>query len=135
VYDRSKARKRTGPPDDYVAAYRRSDNGLSEQEEEIVSDGKPRPWGRIIEIAVSEVPSGSPYFPLYEEIVLRLERTNGNHALAIPFDSPKTAKTAASALRTLAHQRRGIKFFIVIEAQDSDGAPTLYVRRGPNWTK
>jgi hypothetical protein len=67
---------------------------------------------------------------LYGELLLRLEQTPRQKALEVPFADKKTADSARSALwnRLRRDGRQSAMEFTLRKT-------TLYVRRGPHWSK
>lgn len=57
-------------------------------------------WGEIVEVGREYILpiKGLKWFDLYSDLVLRLERTNRDNALLVPFSNSRIATAAAKAL-------------------------------------
>lgn len=97
-----------------------------------------KPWGNPREIPADAIPqkfSTSPFEELFIDVCLRLEKTNGSSALAYPFDSTESASSASRSLGKIFSRRMGKGSVELVRGVDEEGIPTLFVRRGENWTK
>lgn len=92
-----------------------------------------RPWGEPAEISISEMSvRHSVYAPLQDDIVLRLDKTNDNRALAYPMLDAQAACKARDSIASAFKKRFGPGFAVFSVRK---APPMLYVRRGPNWKK
>ena len=94
-----------------------------------------RPWSDPRDISILEVPTknASPYLVLLNELVLRLERTPKNRALALDFDTEENLRFAFHSLTRLAPSKLGKGHIAFVRGQRLDGTPALFVYHGPNW--
>lgn len=92
-------------------------------------------WGTIqqIEAKMTPPPRGSKWWPLFREILLRLEQTSERHALAIEIFG--SAESAAKSIGMMASKRLGQGAIRLSFEQIEDGRGILYARRGPNYEK
>lgn len=98
------------------------------------SNGNGAPWTiREIEAAWMPPESGGKWWPLFREIMLRLEQTPERFALKIELHEGG-ATGAAKAITRYANDRLG-DGALVTSYDISDGENALYVRRGDNYTK
>ena len=93
-----------------------------------------RPWGQPVEVPLN--PDGYHRYrwvPLAEELALRLERTDANHALEVPIPNPGHLKRAREALWFWFKMHCGKNAVLIHCRIEPDGSGTLLVRRGPKW--
>lgn len=95
------------------------------------------PWGAIKEIPASEMDAMHKgryvWLALWQEILLRLEKTPASKALEIPFNDDKTAQRASQAFYNAAKSHQ--LDVIIRTRKDGNGGRIIYVRRGPTWGK
>lgn len=100
------------------------------------AEPKPAQPMQIREINASEMPTnGVKWWPLFLDLKLRLEQTPASKALAVSFAHGDSISGVKSSLARLFKHQCGENAVIIATGVDRDGAPTLYVRRGPNWGK
>ena len=95
-------------------------------------------WGHIREVHDTQTPikvsRSSAYLPLYNELMLRMERTAEGYSLAVPFATLTQAQTARASLRELARNRgRAGWLKYQVNRVGSDASAMLFVRRGAKW--
>ncbi len=75
---------------------------MSNTFQEIEKSNKPW-WGKAETIAIERIPPArtSGYFPLYQELALRLETTPPHLALRVPIDDPKLLDAAHTSLKKM----------------------------------
>lgn len=88
-------------------------------------------WGRIFEGdgPPTRRKGWSVYDELWDEIILRLERTPKGW-LHIPVENPADVERLRSALDNRAKKTGG-----VVTVRSNREEKTIYVQRGPNWSK
>lgn len=99
-----------------------------------MSANKHQPWLTIKEIEIADIPIRSIWWPLFNELVRRLEQTTPPFALEIHMDSHKSARKAHFALCRLFRRRIGPHAVTLTYSQPPE-EPVLYVQRGPKWGK
>lgn len=94
-------------------------------------------WGQIREIEAIDMPpeKAGKYWPLFKELCLRLEKTNGSNALVIAFATGRQAGSARAAMSRYFADRLGEDAVEMVTGTDFDGTPGLFIKRGPNWGK
>jgi hypothetical protein len=92
-----------------------------------------RPWLKIVEVEAAAMPSPSPWYALFCELKLRLERTTDRHALAVVLAREEDLATAQKSLYHLFGARLGKRSVVIAADVTNDGQPVLFIRRGPNW--
>lgn len=95
----------------------------------------PVRWGKIREIPSEEIPSASVWWPLAQELLLRLEQTPENYALSVQFETADLAHRAAMSLTKIMRARKGAGAVVCLSSIDRDGCPALFVRRGTKWSE
>lgn len=70
---------------------------------------------------------------LFEELLLRLEKTPVHQALMMTFDAEGQASTCSVRLKDAA-KKRGVTEQVEIFRRKLDGAHAVYVRRSPKWS-
>jgi hypothetical protein len=97
------------------------------------SSNGAHPWGAIREVDSAGLHRRAPshqWGELYRDLLLRLEQTPLPRALEVPFRDKKSAANARTALRTWM-SRDGRPGIMSIFSRGT----TLYVCRGPKWSK
>lgn len=92
---------------------------------------------KIKEIKADLMPpsdAAGKWWPLYREIVLRLEQTSERFALEIKLEDGGAA-SARNAISRYANKRLGKGAIDLVYVPDGNGGGTLYARRGPNYPK
>lgn len=97
------------------------------------SSNGAHPWGPIREVA--DAPAHGRvetkwWDELYDELLLRLERTPREKALEVPFPNKKMASCATRALRTRMYRKGRPRVMSI-----GQRGPKIYVSRGPQWSK
>lgn len=95
-------------------------------------------WGIIREVPAQTIPPCSarvsPYTPLYEDVMLRLGRTDRSCALSITFAAMPVAQRARASL--LEHARnRGRTGWLRCRVKRTNEGAVVFVWRGPKWGK
>lgn len=88
---------------------------------------------REIEAKLLPPEKGAKRWPLYREIILRLEQTSDKFALAIHI--PVGGQSARAAIARMANERLGKGAITFSSSRNADGSHMLYARRGPKWSK
>jgi hypothetical protein len=95
-----------------------------------------RPW-TVTEIDAKRIPpplnERGHYFPLFEEMVKRLEQTLASKALRFDL-GPVDKRGVGAALGRYINRRRG-RGTIIISVRTEGDTTVLYAQRGPNWNK
>ena len=96
-----------------------------------------RPWGRIVEVSVQDIPgpNAGEWGELARELLLRLEKTPPDKALAILICDTPTLKRAIKTLSAYFRKHHGKAVVRLASHVFQDGTPILYVRRGENWRR
>lgn len=97
-----------------------------------------RPWGQPQEVSNSEWPNQCAWTygmgtELLRDLMLRLERTPRNKAIAVPFDTQGDARRMRNRLYRQAYQKLGRGHISFAIGHRRDGSVALFVRRGHNW--
>ncbi len=89
-------------------------------------------YGQPVLVKATAIPSRrtNRWISLYQDIILRLEQTPPDQALAVPFATYAFLKSAKATIFKRALKDHGADFVSLIVRKEP---PTLYVRRGPNW--
>lgn len=92
-----------------------------------------KPWGPIVEIRAEEIAlparTTGAWFDLWQDLLLRLEKTEREFALAIPFENHQVGENAAAALRKYAESHKMADQVEILSRKAGEGR-TIYVRRG-----
>jgi hypothetical protein len=92
----------------------------------------------IQEVSAAAVPNpnerGSAYYDLTRELVLRIEQTPDNKALALAFADVHAARLTRDNVSRLLRQN-GLARLADFRVIETDDGATLYVKRGPQWRK
>ena len=95
-----------------------------------------KPWGQPREVPVSALTASMQrgrWIALYDDILLRLQKTGSGHALEYPFADSDEGYLAAGAVKRFADTNLGKEAVLVNTMSDGNGGRLLYVRRGPKW--
>jgi hypothetical protein len=96
-----------------------------------------RPWGRIVEVSVQDIPgpNAGEWGELARELLLRLEKTPPDKALAIFICDTPTLKRAIKTLSAYFRKHHGKTVVRLASHVFPDGTSVLYIRRGENWSR
>lgn len=96
-------------------------------------------WGQISEIDVEDIPGGriayGKYAVLWQEILLRLEKTPASRALVVPFKVRQEMRKADRSLRRYAETRLGRHHITIRTRSNGNGGGALYISRGEQWKR
>jgi hypothetical protein len=140
VYDRSKARKRKESGNGQQGAD--PFGAVIMDQDKIVYTPRPaprnervdpKPWGQPYEADVREFdPPQARWEGLYQDAVLRLEKTSANKAIVYPFEDFTTADAAREGVLRRSNRRLG-KHAVLCGIRSDP--PRMFVRRGSAWGK